>query len=611
MPPEFLGLVPLGYPRFNEPNIALGTETFGVEGNMTRRFGHRILLAFATAWLANCGRSAEGGNECRTDEDCPARHVCLALEYGSYCVREVDGEPGAGGQGGDGSDLYPASTTVELQLLADAELIAYLERHDRRIASIVIRHANTDGEREVLFPLAQDETFPLGPLEIRLPLKSRQEERRLEVAARGYRRDGSLAPLGEGEIVVKLFAHQRLTAVATLSLVRDFDWDLDGDPDLTDCAPADPEVHHGAYDVCDGVRQACGSSFCFLPLGEDETVADLYCRAEDRKCVVAIERPGVNTIRLYETAFPFSWRDLYNRDANAFAVVSGSEDPRYVRVGDKAIYLVEVQNDQLRDARTSSKYFRGSVAAMQNGPMTTVVAPLRDDFGVAVWERSQDYPPPSPFDFSLFPRCDAEGSECTYVLLDELLGDPSWRVGHLSIDRSEPSGILDILFTIEGDPRIGSLQVKWDGTRVASLLEPPPGAAVNRFFAPLRNAGYLFLSYFDQSSSPRATVLRRTGSFASDVFVRDVPLPPGACPSAIDPFRSAYSLWMADDCTGSLWELPLDPEGLPSLQEPVQHRLDRCAEPFVLSSLPLSEYSLAVTFVGCRGENHILVFGRL
>src|SRR5690606_40574720 len=111
------------------------------------------------------------------------------------------------------------------------------------------------------------------------------------------------------------------------------------------------------------IYAGCGSSMCFLRMGEDEAVAELYCRAEDSTRVFAVARPGVNTIRLYETAFRFSWRDLYNRDANAFAVVSGSEDPRDVRVGDKAIYLVEVKKDR-KSTRLNSSHVKLSYAVL-------------------------------------------------------------------------------------------------------------------------------------------------------------------------------------------------------------------------------------------------------
>lgn len=93
---------------------------------------------------------------------------------------------------------------------------------------------------------------------------------------------------------------------------------------------------------------------------------------------------------------------------------------------------------------------------------------------------------------------------------------------------------------------------------------------------------------------------------------KPIGLPDSACAASLDSQRSGKYLLLADDCNGSLWELPLDEEGRPTETEQfVQHPLgEHCNEPFILASLPEADGEPGVTFVGCRGKNHILVLDR-
>src|SRR5690606_10924185 len=83
----------------------------------------------------------------------------------------------------------------------------------------------------------------------------------------------------------------------------DFDWDLDGDPDLHDCEPDDPNVFHGAVDVCDGVRTAC-EDFCFIPLEDAHFVRDLACSTVERKCAAVVQGHTASVVRIYDPTFP-------------------------------------------------------------------------------------------------------------------------------------------------------------------------------------------------------------------------------------------------------------------------------------------------------------------
>lgn len=578
------------------------------------RVDHRVLLALSAVLVVNCGRSEEGGNTCQSNEDCPDRHICVALEYGSYCVRQdghgeggVGGDGGSGGLGGTEGNLEPLFAMVDLQLLADDELAAYLDAHGRKVDAVVVRHATSAGEREIVVPLAEPTTIPLGPVEVRLPLHSRVEEQRLQLEARGVRSDESLAPLAIGEVDVKLEAYRRLTAVAVLSFVPEFDWDTDGDPDLSDCGPDDPAVHHGAYDICDGERQACGQSFCYIPLGAGETVLDLDCGTIERTCAVAIQGPERKFLRVYSSGTPGLLTEVrYKADWVGLTANPLGDKDYFVVISSQWIDWFDASGTFVNySSRNVPAGLSGVVAAFDAGSMPKVVAGLRDRVGIVLLE-------PQRLDF--MNECDTEGSDCRMYLLEDLLyeadGDRPRRITDLAVFRSGPPEVLEMYFTATDEPRIGLLRLSSRRDYGVALLEPPPGAVANRFLEPLRNPEYVFVSYLDESSSPRAAVLRRTGTFGHVAYERQVLLPPGACPSAIDPGRSMFSLWMADDCTGSLWELPLDAQGLPSSGKPVQHQLERCAEPFVMASVPVSVDGSAATFVGCRGENHILVLGR-
>ena len=65
------------------------------------------------------------------------------------------------------------------------------------------------------------------------------------------------------------------------------DTDEDGDPDSTDCDPADPDIHHGAEEVCDGEDNDCDGETdegLLNDCGECGETPEEVCDGEDNDC---------------------------------------------------------------------------------------------------------------------------------------------------------------------------------------------------------------------------------------------------------------------------------------------------------------------------------------
>src|SRR5690606_36181881 len=142
------------------------------------------------------------------------------------------------------------------------------------------------------------------PVEPRLPLAPLTDTLSLGVEVLAQRLEAGPAVLATGQTTAEVSAQAKKTELTiTLSLNPDFDWDLDGDPDLHDCEPDDPNVFHGAVDVCDGVRTAC-EDFCFIPLEDAHFVRDLACSTVERKCAAVVQGPTASVVRIYDPTFP-------------------------------------------------------------------------------------------------------------------------------------------------------------------------------------------------------------------------------------------------------------------------------------------------------------------
>src|SRR5690606_30429924 len=154
-------------------------------------------------------------------------------------------------------------------------------------------------QRRVEVDLEKSTSLPAYPVEARLPLASVTETLNLGVEVLTQRLEGGPAVLATGQTTAEVSAQAKKTELTiSLSLNPDFDWDLDGDPDLHDCEPDDPNVFHGAVDVCDGVRTAC-EDFCFIPLEDAHFVRDLACSTVERKCA-AVLQGGEGVVHIYD-----------------------------------------------------------------------------------------------------------------------------------------------------------------------------------------------------------------------------------------------------------------------------------------------------------------------
>src|SRR5690606_27137670 len=165
-------------------------------------------------------------------------------------------------------------------------------------------------QRRVEVDLAKSTSLPAYPVEARLPLASVTETLNLGVEVLTQRLEGGPAVLATGQTTAEVSAQAKKTELTiSLSLNPDFDWDLDGDPDLHDCEPDDPNVFHGAVDVCDGVRTAC-EDFCFIPLEDAHFVRALACSTVERKCAAVIQGPETRTVRIYEPHYFWDFVEL-------------------------------------------------------------------------------------------------------------------------------------------------------------------------------------------------------------------------------------------------------------------------------------------------------------
>lgn len=579
-----------------------------------RRSVYPTLLAFGLACAAiGCLKDLE--DLCQTDGDCPVGQRCQALDGVKYCVGDSTGPGGTGGTGGTGGggggEEFEA--VVDLELLPDSDLAAYLTTAKREAEAITLRYSTGGKDRQVDLPLSEPSNLPLAPMEIRLPLASEVESLKLRVEARTQRRDEVLATFAFGEVTEEFSANDRTSVTVNLSLDSAFDWDGDGDADVTDCEPDDPEVHNDAYDLCDGKRQACGQDFCFIRLDDGQTVGDLSCSTAERKCAAVLTTGDQGIVRIYEPSFPSEPVDVEGiTKAMGIAWNSSGGKSHLIMAEPWLLSFSDPSGNLLPGQLGMSVEISGAVKASVQGNIAIV-----SGAGALLFVA---FEPGAAAEHSKKVTCDTTGSACTTVVLDTTFGGDGKvpvdsHVTRADVYRPVSVGDIGVHLQFSGFERLGF--VRLTNTRMikpdeSGLMTSLVAGRPPRFISSFGNDGRLFVSLQGEPAEEEALWLQKGLGLDSQGDPVPVTLPPSSCPSALDSQRSDSALLMADDCTGSLWELPLDEEGKPMGEGFVRHPLgERCAEPFVLASLPAADEEGAVTFVGCKGENHILVHGRM
>src|SRR5690606_38971032 len=364
-----------------------------------------------------------------------------------------------------------------------------------------------------------------------------------------------------------------------------------------------------AVDVCDGVRTAC-EDFCFIPLEDAHFVRDLACSTVERKCAAVIEGPSSSVVRIYDPTFP-----------STPVEVEGISEARGVAWNTflSATHLMIAEPKLLAFAQPD-----GKLAAGQIGTTVEISGRLHASIqGNIAVVPALDLPSIVVFDPSLAPArtgkvsCGGTGSACSTIALLNYIksgdGEPlipsDSNVVRAEAFRLDLLGDIAVHLQFRDFDKIGFLQLS--GARVvqeSGLLNVLGERRVPRLLASFGGDEWLFVA----SDALHAAWLQKGIDMSSHGLPKPIGLPDSACAASLDSQRSGKYLLLADDCNGSLWELPLDEEGRPTETEQfVQHPLgEHCNEPFILASLPEADGEPGVTFVGCRGKNHILVLDR-
>lgn len=571
-----------------------------------------LAIGLVCAGIAGCLSDLE--DLCQTDADCPAGGRCAVEDGFRYCIPGpgAGGNGGTGGVGGSGGGAAEFEAIVDLELLPDEELADFLERIPRRVDAVTLHYLSGGGERTVKVPLEEPSALPLASLTLRLPLASQSEALTIDVTAHVTLKNDEPGTLATGQLDAEFAADQTHPVSVRLSLNHDFDWDGDDDPDITDCGPDDPAVHHGAIDFCDGTQQACGQSYCYIPLEPGQTVRDLACSATERKCAAVITNGETSVVRIYET-------EILDELAQISGVTKAKGITWNTSGGETSLIIIEPKfvsfsnptGELLAGQLESSVELSGSISTSNHGNIAA--APGNAPLTLVTFDPSR------ASSLSRRTLCDTSGSECNTLVLEDLFTrspsplPPGSLISHAEIYRLVAVGSIGINLQFTEEEKIGFLQLNSSRTieeDESGLLDSLPTGSKLRFISSFGTADKLFAAFRGEFSWNAVWL---TKGLSLDGHGEPVPveLPTGSCPSALDAARTDSSLFMADDCTGSLWELPLDEEGRPTGAEPIHHPLgDECKKPFKLASLPAAGDEKALTFVGCEGESHILVHNR-
>src|SRR5690606_37263467 len=315
-------------------------------------------------------------------------------------------------------------------------------------------------QRRVEVDLEKPTSLPASPVEARLPLASVTETLNLGVEVLTQRVEGGPAVLATGQTTAEVSAQAKKTELTiSLSLNPDFDWDLDGDPDLHDCEPDDPNVLHGAVDVCDGVRTAC-EDFCFIPLEDAHFVRDLACATVERKCAAVIEGPSSSVVRIYD---PDLGSDPVQLDGVTKArglawTKSGSEEHLMV-AEDWQIHLASSSGEGAGVALSSVEKLSGNIVVSRHGSIA--VAPLARPLMLQVFDPRAMRASANDL------ACDTPNSSCTTLTgsdLSSTLGPISLDARILEAEVYQPvdGGLAGVYISFDKDERVGLASVNSD-----------------------------------------------------------------------------------------------------------------------------------------------------
>lgn len=593
---------------------------------MQRSVLFSLALGLAFAGLVGCLSDLE--DLCQTDADCPGTQRCRESDGVKFCAAEPTGTGGIGG-GGDGGDgggpggsggvggsggAAPFEAVVELEIVPSdglADFLAELKEFERRVGSLSLSYETGGSVRNVEVPLSEPSLLPLASIEARLPMETASETIELKVSANALRIDESLAPFAFGAVTEEFSDQEKTKVSISLELDVKFDFDLDETPDATDCDPHDGEVYPGAEDLCDGKLQACGQPYCLIELEKSETVRDISCSVSERKCAAVIASGESGKVRIYGEEFPSEPVEVEGVEkAKGIAWNSAGSQSHLLIIEPELVSFSDASGDRLAAHIVPSLDLAGPVHSSIHG--NVAVAPGVEPFTLQVFD---------PASGSTLPggeSCDSD-SHCTPLGVGSIFGGETGLPGDsvisgAAIYRQGGIGNIAVYLHFANDSRLGYLQL--NSSRAireenSGLYAPFPEGTKIRFIASFGEDERLFFGLQGPDQVQSAAWVKKEAGLGVHKTPVEIELPPNSCPAALDAKRSESSLLMADDCTGTLWELPLDEEGKPTGENFDPYSLgEHCKKPFVLDSLPAAGEQDAMTFVGCEGENHILVLGR-
>lgn len=545
---------------------------------------------------------------CLSDFDCPDDARCVQ-EKGIKACRPIrlGGSGGAGGAaGGGGSSGGPGlEAELQLRLVPDSELGAFLENHPRRVGAMrfIYRLASEMPEETVELRFPESQPLPLDSLTIQLPMVEEAAELRARIQLDGYRMDASLAVFASGQVFTGISALEPDELTIEVSLDLEFDWDLDGDPDASDCAPENPERHQNNPEICDGVAEGC-TPYCYLPIPSDEPILDLDCSVSHRQCAVVIGNEPVYCfeadagVRVFHGDHPWIGRDL-EEIGDACAIRWDEESGLLVVARSFHVQVVDRGGKSIGAAYTSGgpnvSVTEQEGWALSVGVAENYVSVVKVD-GISEGEYSTCNPDTCGFmitkadlGFLVATKPTPEASLKVYAIKTEGWDEAKRITPELYFTAVD-------LETLKRDYPTSGVLPAIDGVTVPHFLE-------------ISGAGVIAIGGEGAEDAKGAwTRIRDTASAHEPP--EPFELPPGVCPSALTKVRGKDLLLLGDECSGSFWEIPIDSEGKPLGENHVQRPLGRCEKPVRLAYVPETEEQASAVFVACEGEQHILVYGR-